>query len=346
MTKNSHQNLGLLAFCVAGIYIFFLTWGVLQERITTIDYVSTVTGSLGRFRHFVFLNMCQSLTCVAVAWAVLTFRKQGLGPRTEAVLRGYFKVALSGSIGSPFGYAALKHINFPTMILGKSCKLVPVMIMNWLVYRRRFETYKYVTVGLITLGVSGFMLFEPHRGGKAEAVNSLWGLFLLLVNLLIDGATNSWQDQLFILHNIKSLQMMFFMSLFSAGIMLSYLTIWPWTSELSVAVAFIKEYPGVIGDLGLFCLCGALGQVFIFLTIESFGSLSLVTVTVTRKLFTILLSLFWFNHQLRPVQWLFVALVFVALAIESYAKRMSSGKENKGKRSTIENGRGPIKIKP
>lgn len=321
------RMLSLLAFCVSGIYTFFLTWGVLQERITTIDYVSAATGAHGRFRYFVFLNMCQSLVCVAISYAVLVYRKQGLGPKTKAVLSGYAKVALSGSLGSPFGYAALNHINFPTMILGKSCKLVPVMLMNWLVYRKRFEAYKYVTVGLITAGVSGFMLFEPHRGGKAEAANSLWGLFLLLINLLIDGATNSWQDQLFIVHRVKSLQMMFFMSLFSAGIMFSYLVLWPWTNELTAALAFVARYPAVLLDLTLFCLCGALGQVFIFATIENFGSLSLVTVTVTRKLFTILLSLFWFNHQLQPVQWMFVALVFAALGIESYAKQYAHSKD-------------------
>lgn len=339
----------LLAFCVSGIYIFFLTWGVLQERITTVDYVSSLTGDHGRFRHFVFLNLCQSLVCVAVAWAVLMYRKQGLGPTQTSVLKGYFKVALSGSVGSPFGYAALKHINFPTMILGKSCKLVPVMIMNWLVYRRRFESYKYVSVALITIGVSGFMLFEPHRGGKAEVANSLWGLFLLMVNLLIDGATNSWQDQLFILHKIKSLQMMFFMSLFSSAIMFSWLALWPWNDELGRALAFISEYPSVLTDLGLFCLCGALGQVFIFLTIENFGSLSLVTVTVTRKLFTILLSLFWFNHQLRAIQWAFVFLVFAALGLESYAKAFQKKKESvasKSQRPNIENGRGGfVKVK-
>lgn len=289
--------------------------------------------------------MCQSLVCVAVAWAVLWYRKQGLGPKSPEVMKGYLRVALTGSLGSPFGYAALKHINFPTMILGKSCKLVPVMLMNWIVYRKRFEAYKYLTVALITIGVSGFMLFEPHRSGKAEAANSIWGLFLLLVNLMIDGATNSWQDQMFIFYKIKSLQMMFFMSLFSASIMFSWLLIWPWTDELSKAVAFISEYPAVIGDLGLFCLCGALGQVFIFLTIENFGSLSLVTVTVTRKLFTILLSLFWFNHQLRPVQWLFVALVFVALAIESYAKRLAKTQDKKANRVNIENGKGFTKLK-
>ena len=65
-----------------------------------------------------------------------------------------------------------------------------------------------------------------------------------------------------------------------------------------------------------------MGQVFIFLTIEQFGSLVLVTVTVTRKLFTILLSLFWFQHRLNAMQWASVGLVFAALGIESFYKRM------------------------
>jgi len=265
-----------------------------------------------------------------------------LGPMNSSVLRGYFRVALSGTLGSPFGYEALKHINFPTMILGKSCKLVPVMLMNWLVYKRRFEPYNYVSVALITAGVSGFMLFEPHRGGKADAVNSLWGLFLLMVNLLIDGATNSWQDQMFILHRIKSLQMMLFMSLFSSALMLAWLLACPWSDELSRAVSFVANYPSVVPDLLLFCLCGAIGQVFIFSTIENFGSLSLVTVTVTRKLFTIILSLFWFNHQLRPVQWFFVGLVFTALLIESFYKRYSAAKV---KKYNIEGGKAEEKLK-
>jgi len=212
------------------------------------------------------------------------------------------------------------------------------MLMNWLVYKRKFESYKYVSVALITAGVSGFMLFEPHRGGKAEAANSLWGLFLLMVNLLIDGATNSWQDQIFMLHKVKSLQMMFFMSAFSAALMFSYLVANPFTDEISRAVSFIANYPAVIPDLLLFCLCGALGQVFIFSTIENFGSLSLVTVTVTRKLFTILLSLFWFNHQLRAIQWAFVGMVFAALLMESYYKRYSHAnvKKQKLERGTLE----------
>lgn len=43
-------------------------------------------------------------------------------------------------------------------------------------------------------------------------------------------------------------------------------------------------------DLLLFCLCGAVGQLFIFATIKQFGSLINTLITTTRKFFNILLS--------------------------------------------------------
>jgi UDP-galactose transporter B1 len=43
-------------------------------------------------------------------------------------------------------------------------------------------------------------------------------------------------------------------------------------------------------DVLLFCLCGAIGQLFIFATIKRFGSLLNTLVTTTRKFFNILLS--------------------------------------------------------
>jgi UDP-galactose transporter B1 len=42
----------------------------------------------------------------------------------------YAKVAMLNTSGAPFGFASLRHISYPTMVLGKSCKLVPVLFMN------------------------------------------------------------------------------------------------------------------------------------------------------------------------------------------------------------------------
>ena len=71
----------------------------------------------------------------------------------------------------------------------------------------------------------------------------------------------------------------------------------------------------------LYSACGALGQLFIFDTLEHFGSLTLVTLTVTRKLFTMVLSVVVYNHSLTFGQWVGVSMVFAAIGIEAQYKR-------------------------
>ncbi|ORZ32412.1 UAA transporter [Catenaria anguillulae PL171] len=320
------------ALCVVGIYSCFLTWGLLQERVTATPYTSALSptdpsGAPVYFRSFIVLNLLQSLLAALVgAIYLFLFRGQSLGPRHPSVLKRYFGVALFNSLASPFGYAALKYIDYPTMILGKSCKLLPVMAMAVLVHRATFPRHQVAAVALVTLGVSAFMLLHDQegKGGKAKgaASNSLWGLFLLGINLAIDGLTNSTQDAMFKTYRISGQQMMVMMNLASALLMSAYLAL-PWLSnnELAVAWAFVNQYPAVLKDMVMFAGAGALGQVFIFHTLGRFGSLSLVTITVTRKMFSIILSVVMYDHRISLGQWAAVAVVFVGIALESYGKK-------------------------
>jgi UDP-galactose transporter B1 len=52
----------------------------------------------------------------------------------------------------------------------------------------------------------------------------------------------------------------------------------------------LRLHPTLLQPLVLYALTGALGQLFIFETLERYGSLTLVMVTVTRKLFTMMVS--------------------------------------------------------
>jgi UDP-galactose transporter B1 len=141
----------------------------------------------------------------------------------------------------------------------------------------------------------------------------MWGLFLLCTNLCIDGLTNASQDQIFRQYNqlVSGQHMMFYMNAIGSVYSACYLLLHPYSDELQQALAFFNEHPAVIRDVLLFGFCGAVGQCFIFYTLQHYGSLRLVTVTVTRKLFTMLLSVFWFNHALTNGQWSGVALVFI-----------------------------------
>jgi len=81
-------------------------------------------------------------------------------------------------------------------------------------------------------------------------------------------------------------------------------------------VGFVAKNPAVLSKILQFGLMSACGQFFIFFLVKSFSALTLVTVTTTRKFFTVLASVFWFKHKLTLGQWLSVAFVFTGLAWE------------------------------
>lgn len=264
---------------------------------------------------------------------------------TRSLLLRYFQCAVFITSAAPFGFAALSYITYPAMVLGKSCKLVPVMIMNVLLYRRKFARHKYLVVAMVTLGITLFMGFGKEKPSKAHTSSSkngsangelsayaqLIGITYLLINLLIDGATNSTQDEIFARYKVSGQQMMFWINLFCTALT-SLISVLPLPripvlhpaasgTELAAALAFIRTHPSVVVPLAQFALTGALGQLFIFETLQHFGSLTLVTITLTRKLFTMLLSVVVYNHKLTSGQWLGAGVVFAGISVEAWVKR-------------------------
>lgn len=65
-------------------------------------------------------------------------------------------------------------------------------------------------------------------------------------------------------------------------------------------------------------------------TLSTFSSLLLVTITVTRKMLTMILSVVWFGHKLGGKQWAGVGLVFGGIGAEAIiARREKAAKEQK-----------------
>eukprot|EP00835_Amoeboradix_gromovi_P001886 NODE_96_length_21330_cov_0.419858.p7 type:complete len:215 gc:universal NODE_96_length_21330_cov_0.419858:15689-15045(-) len=195
------------------------------------------------------------------------------------------------------------------------------MFVSRVFFGRKFALYQYLSVVMISVGVSLFMTFKKQKENE-EGSNSWFGIFLVLLNLFLDGFTNSKQDNLFVVHkNLTSKQLMFGMNVSSAVWMILYLIYEQ--KELNEGLGLLLAHPAILSDVLLFCIAGAVGQIFIFHTLENFGSRTLVTVNVTRKVFSILLSVFWFNHGISGYQWMAVAFVFAGILLESGMKSMA-----------------------
>lgn len=254
------------------------------------------------------------------------------------LLKALSVIAVGASLAQPFGFLAASHLSFPAVLLGKSVKLVPVLAVNVVLYRRRFPPYKYALVALITLGVWSFLAFGPAKaaagGGKAS---SLVGVGLLALDLSLDGVVNSTQDFVFGAFGLSGPQMMLLMNAMSALVNLSALllpaaltpsfllpssltpTLAP--NALSAALAYLSSHPSALSDLLTYAACGAVGQLFIFLTLSLYGSLTLVSITVTRKMASMLLSIALFGHDVGRGQWVGIGLVFAGVGMDAWGTR-------------------------
>lgn len=270
-------------------------------------------------------------------------------------------VSLTSSLASPFGYASLAHIDYITFILAKSCKLLPVMFLHITLFGKRYPLYKYLVVLTVTAGVAVFTLHaqsaKAHKTRNHDIVkNPVWGLSLLGVNLLLDGLTNTTQDYIFTNFKYSAPQMMCANNLIGSAITIGWLGLSPLLihtgvgeylgmdlaaggGEFAGALAFMGRHPKVWIDVLGFAACGAVGQVFIFYTLSTFSSVLLVTVTVTRKMFTMILSVLWFGHSLTQGQWLGVALVFGAVGAEGSIERANKAAKEKAKKDALIVGR-------
>ncbi len=94
---------------------------------------------------------------------------------------------------------------------------------------------------------------------------------------------------------------------------------WPGGSGWA-AIKFVCEHPKAAWDITLFCLCGVVGQNFIFLIISHFGSLVTNIITTTRKFVSILISSLWNGNPLSFQQWASVVMVFTGLSYHIYLK--------------------------
>merc|ERR1719447_2716297 len=95
---------------------------------------------------------------------------------------------------------ALSWVNYPTQVIGKSCKPIPVMILGVLLGRKKYPLLKYLFILMIVAGVAMFMYKE--NSSKSLGGDSLFGVgeLLLLVSLTCDGLTGALQERMKLEH--------------------------------------------------------------------------------------------------------------------------------------------------
>lgn len=170
------------------------------------------------FDHSIFLVLCNRLITCILALAYLAATRTPVLP--GAPLRSYAAVSLTNVIATSCQYEALRYVSFAVQTLAKSAKALPVMLWGMVYLQKRYKLTEFFHATCITLGCSVFLLTGKVTSRVAEAAAAkanaaaghlglaggagtlllspvVTGGALMLLYLLVDGLTSTWQDSMF-----------------------------------------------------------------------------------------------------------------------------------------------------
>lgn len=320
--RTSSQEAVQLLWCFGGLMVSYLTWGVLQEKIMTQHY-RNFAGESTKFKDSQFLVFCNRMLAFIVAVTYLQW--QPATTHHRAPLYKYSYASFSNIMSAWFQYEALKFVNFPTQVLAKSCKIIPVMVMGKIMSKAKYESYEYVTALLISLGMIFFMSGSADSS-KASGVTTLTGIFLLSMYMIFDSFTANWQGSLFKSYGMTSIQMMCGVNLFSSIFTGASLSV---QGGFMDSLAFATEHPKFVFDMVILSICAAVGQLFIYHTIDVFGPVVFTIIMTVRQAVAIMLSCFIYQHSISMLGIFGVLIVFAAIFLRVYCNQQLRAKRKR-----------------
>ena len=341
-----------LLFGAGGIYASFLYYGSLQEDV--FRYVSPTDGS--KFTMAWFLQVLESLANVifgTVALVIMgltgagyeskddvgdnncgigegfnnsTTNRKWWGGTPNLPKRPFVASGLSQVCSKAFTSLALANgLSFPVATLAKSGKMAPVMIGSLILGGASYGLRDYLQVLAI---IAGTAVLSMGKKKSDSSSSSFLGVAFILLSLIMDGITGGVQKRLLAemkRSNIKlqPYDMLTFTNLF---MMIFALLISTVLGEFIQGITYCSHNPEVFALIWKFSLCSAIGQSFIFYTVARFDPLVCSTVTTTRKIFSVLISILFKGHSIPAQGWMGLAMAIGGILSEVAHKVPGHGK--------------------
>jgi UDP-galactose transporter B1 len=222
-----------------------------------------------------------------------------------------------------------RYVIYPIQVLAKSCKPVPVMLMG-AAMGKVYPARKYANVVMIVLGVALFMGAGTDKkkshssasdggddsdGESNASPSQLIGIVLLFVSLCFDGGTGAYEDKLMSVHSVQPFDLMYNIQLGKTILAFIGLLV---LNQLHIFIQMVQEMGFLLVALGL---SGALGQVFIFVTIAKFGALTCSIIGLARKVTTLVASIYFYGHHLNSLQFMGLMISVGAMVINFLGKK-------------------------
>ncbi|XP_060851731.1 adenosine 3'-phospho 5'-phosphosulfate transporter 1 [Rhopalosiphum padi] len=306
---NFRKDIITFVYCFGGLQVSYLIWGVIQEKMMSENYGTNEASKFHDSQMLVFLNRGLS----TVLSGIFLFMNEGIRSKKSPPLYKYSYCTVSNIISSWCQYESLKYVSFPTQVLAKTCKIIPVMLMGKLMSGKKYQYYEYVTAVGIWIGMAIFQFFTENK--HSDITTCAAGVILLVGYLATDSFTSTWQGKMFTQYQVTSMQMVFANSLLSS--LLTTIPLYQ-VGSFKKTYEFIKEYPAFLTDCIVLSVSSACGQLFIYKTISKFGPIVLTIIMTIRQGLSIVISCIRYHHPVGIMAALGIVFVFISVFVRCY----------------------------
>lgn len=261
--------------CCGGVFVFYLIYGYVQEWI-----FRTGMKPFGWY-----------LTLVQFAWYSIfgIFETSFKKDKTRKIpLKTYSLLAFLTVATMGLSNTSLSYLNYPTQVIFKCCKLIPVMIGGIIIQGKSYRLLDFLACLSMSIGLILFTLADS----TVQPEFNHTGVVLISMALCADAVIGNVQEKAMKAHKSSNTEVV----LYSYSIGFVYIFVGLILSGgLGPAFKFCAQNPFQAYGLSfLFSISGYLGITFVLTLIKAFGALLAVTVTTGRKAVTMVLSFIFF----------------------------------------------------
>lgn len=275
----------------SAVFVFYVLYGLAMEKIFLIP---------GLKREGLYLTLVQFIfyTIMAKMEMAHKYQKRKIPITTYALLAAATLTTMSLS------NASLGYLNYPTQVVFKSCKLIPVLVGGIVLQRKKFCIMDFIAAMSMCFGLAIFTLADSKLSPTFDSI----GIAMLSVALVADAVVSNVQEKAMKMHHAFNAEVI----LYSYGIGTCYLVFCLLLSgHLSSGLVSFATNPWQNYGLAfIFSLTGYLGMQVVLSLVRSFGAFVAVTVTSMRKALSVVISFVIFSKPFN-IQYLAGGLIVI-----------------------------------
>jgi adenosine 3'-phospho 5'-phosphosulfate transporter B3 len=147
---------------------------------------------------------------------------------------------------------SIRFLSFPTVVVFKSAKLLPVMAMNSLCCGRRQQPLDVLAAVLLCIGLVLFSVADAELHHDFD----VRGLLLVLCSLCADACISNLQESTMQHCRTPVLEMVLYSHAVALAFLLPAAAL---NGELAASCQWLSVHPSALGLMIVFCSCGFLG---------------------------------------------------------------------------------------